>query len=85
MSFAVDITPIIQTNCAGGSCHDSGTAARGYDYSSYSGVKSSVDNNRMMGSINHQGGFIVMPPSYQIANCDIQKIQTWINEGAPNN
>ncbi|MGB0863944.1 MAG: c-type cytochrome domain-containing protein [Saprospiraceae bacterium] len=84
LSFATEVMPIIQTNCAGGGCHDV-TAAGGYDYTSYSGVKSSVDNSRMMGTINHQSGFSAMPPSYQISSCDNKTIETWISEGALNN
>jgi hypothetical protein len=84
ISFATEVTPIIQTNCAGGGCHDA-TAAGGYDYTSYSGVKSSVDNNRITGTINHQSGFSVMPPSYQISTCDVKTIELWISEGALDN
>jgi len=85
MSFATDIFPIVQTNCAGGGCHDAGTSAGGYNLTNYSGVKNSVDNVRMLGTIKHQSGFSVMPPSSQLTDCDIQRIETWITEGALDN
>ncbi len=84
VSFASEVMPIIQTNCAGGGCHDAGTAAGGYNYSDYAGVKLSV-GNRFIKSINHDASVPVMPPSYQIGACDITKLTTWINEGALDN
>ena len=84
VSFASQVMPIIQLSCAGGGCHDAGTAAGGYAYKDYNGVKVSV-GNRFIKSIKHDASVPVMPPSYQIGDCDLKIRKTWINEGALNN
>jgi hypothetical protein len=82
ISLATTMQSIINTNCLG--CHGSGSGGD-YNYSTYAG-KGSIDDGSFMGFILHQSPYVAMPlNSGQLSTCDIQNIQTWINEGAANN
>lgn len=84
VSFSTTVLPIINTNCLG--CHNSSSPGGGYDYSNYSGIKSSAANGSLLGSIKHQSPYVAMPLSAgKMSDCNIKQIETWINEGAANN
>lgn len=75
---------IMQIWCVG--CHNSANSGGGFDLSSYSGVVSSLANNKLLGSVKHLPGFSAMPQSGgQISSCDISAIEKWIANGYPNN
>lgn len=82
MSYANDIVPLLTRNgCLG--CH--GDLAT-LDLNGYTDFKVYVDNGAVQGSINHEAGFRPMPDNMpKISSCDIEKINSWINAGAPNN
>ena len=81
VSFSSEVTNILSSNgCTG--CHSAGSIV----LSSYSGVKSVVDNGKLLGSIKHETGFRAMPEGGgKMDDCHIETIETWINEGALNN
>lgn len=84
MSYANDIAPIIQANCF--ACHSTGSNLAGILLDSYSGLKQAVDNGRLLGAINHLSGFSPMPKdASKLSACNIQKIESWVNAGTPNN
>lgn len=86
MSFATDIQPILNTNCALSGCHKTGSATGGYILDTYAGVNATVSSGRLLGSINHETGYSPMPKnSSKLASCDINKITAWVNAGALNN
>ena len=81
VSFANDIMPIIQGNCAVSGCHIAGGSGNGI-MENYSQVKAKVDN----GSFQHRVlDLRDMPPSYALTDCQIQYLQAWIDAGAPDN
>jgi len=82
MSYATDIVPILENNgCI--ACH--GDLAS-LDINGYADLKIYVDNGRLMGSINQLSGFRAMPDNQpKINQCEIDKLQAWIDAGAPNN
>lgn len=84
VTYSGVIVPLIQNTCIG--CH-SGTAPQGgINLSTYAGVKAVVNNGKLMGSINHNAGFIAMPyGGNKMPQCNIDKIQAWVNAGAPQN
>jgi hypothetical protein len=85
-TFSGTVNPIIQQSCAIGGCHDHPTQAGGYDYSTYTGLKLAVQNQRLIGAIKHQAGFVAMPETGpMLSDCDIEKISEWVTIGAPNN
>lgn len=84
MSLQEDIAPILQANCY--TCHASDIATAGVDLESYTSLKTLSENGLLLGAINHQQGFAAMPPSGEMLDeCNIKKIETWINEGIQNN
>ena len=84
VTFNTTIKPIISTKCQG--CHSSSSAQGGIDFSTYTGVKSKVDDGRLWGAINHLSGFSPMPKNgNKLSSCEISKFRIWINSGAPNN
>jgi hypothetical protein len=86
MSYNTDIKPLINTNCAGSACHSATTQAGSISYATYASSLPSINNGKFMGSINHLSGFSAMPKSAnKLSNCNIAKIQKWVNAGAPNN
>jgi len=84
MSFAKDITPILQASCTG--CH-SGTKPQGaIDLTTYANVSPYALNGKLYGSVAHLAGYIAMPSaSVSISSCDISKIKSWIDSGSKNN
>lgn len=78
VSYNTDISPIMATNCIG--CHSS--SFTGYDLTNYTGVKQKVDNGSLRLRVletRDMPGYCVLPAD------DLQKIECWINNGAPNN
>ena len=85
MSFATDIVPLLQANCY--ACHSNANqSVSGISLEGHSNVKIQVDNGRLLGAITHASGFSPMPQGGpKLSDCNISKIRSWINNGAPNN
>ncbi len=88
VSFGTTIEPIITANCAIPGCHIGPANAGGLDLSTYQGVKSSADatgNGSLVGRITASSGSLMPQGGPRLPECDIQKIQQWVADGAPNN
>jgi len=84
MSYSNDITPILVTYCTG--CHGAQAPEAGLNLEIYDNVKFIADNGMLSGVINHSSGFTPMPfEMAKLDDCDIEKIDAWIADGAPNN
>jgi len=84
MSFSENIKPILNSNCV--SCHNINIANGGVNLQEFAQVKKLADNGKLVGVINHSPGFAFMPQgAAKLPECEILKIETWINEGAQNN
>lgn len=84
VSFVNSVKSIIDLKCV--VCHNTTNPAGGLDLSQFSAVKNIADNGKLLGTINHDDGFKVMPPDgTKIDACDILTIKTWIHEGSKNN
>jgi hypothetical protein len=86
MEYTADIVPILEAHCY--SCHGNGNTggSGGINLDGYNNIKAWIDNGYVLGNIRHDPGFIAMP--YQMAkldSCTINKVEDWINQGAPNN
>lgn len=77
------VAGIMKTNCEG--CHNGSSASGGVDLSSYTLVKNAVSNTNFTKCIKYTSGVSAMPPSYQLDNCDLTRIEKWIAAGTPNN
>lgn len=83
--YSTDIRPIMTGYCVG--CHDANSTPR-VDLSNYNSIKNYLTNNpgNFENYINGVTGFALMPYNgNKLSDCNIQKIQNWINAGAPNN
>lgn len=85
VTYSSTIRGIINTyNCL--SCHGPVNPYAGFSLDTYAGVKTKVDENRLIGAITHAPGFSPMPQNAaKMSKCDIDKIKKWIENGAPNN
>lgn len=82
--YSSEIVQIMASECY--SCHSNVDQQGNINLEGYDNVKKYVDDGSLLGSIEHTGGFSVMPPSgVKIPKCDIEKVRLWINEGALNN
>ncbi len=84
MSFATNIQPILNANCT--TCHNPSLLNGNVNLTTYEGVKTVADNGKLVGVINHSPGFPAMPQSGgKLSDCNIDKIEAWINQGTQNN
>ena len=84
MTFKKDVLPIITFNCY--SCHGNGNIQGGINLDGYARLKRQVDNNQLLNVIKHSPGYSQMPQGQpKLSQCDINKIEAWVNRGALNN
>jgi len=85
MKYSTDIAPIISANCF--ACHSNANASiSGFSLEGHSNLKAKVDDGRLVGAITHAAGFTPMPDGLpKLSDCNIAKIVSWVNAGAPNN
>jgi mono/diheme cytochrome c family protein len=84
VSFAGYVFPVLQNYCLG--CHGSVSPSGGIDLSTHQKVAAVAQSGQLYGAIAHQQGYSPMPQNGpQLSDCRIQKIQAWIQNGAPNN
>ena len=83
-SFSVDVLPVLEARC--NSCHSGSFPSAGIRLDAYVPVQAYVSDGSLIGSIRHSSGFSPMPKSAsKMSSCEIEKIQNWINDGAPDN
>ncbi len=82
VTYTASIAPIFAASC--NSCHSAGSPSGNITTDSYAAVKTNI--SRIKGAVNHQSGFSPMPQNgNKLSNCDLSKIDDWINQGMPNN
>ncbi len=84
ITFSTEILKILQNQCF--SCHDAANNFGGVTLENYESLKVYIDNGSLLGAIKHEDGFSAMPKNQApLVECDIEKMEAWINAGAPNN
>ncbi len=84
VSFSIIVQPIIASHCQG--CHSGSVPSGGIDLVDYDGVKVVADDGKLIGAISWDSGFENMPQGGdQLSDCNISKIRSWVEDGAPNN
>jgi hypothetical protein len=87
VTYTVTVSPILATACY--NCHGTATgnaSGGGIILDTYTKLKPYVTNGKLMGSINHAGGYSAMPKgATKLSSCEIKKIQAWITAGALEN
>ena len=84
ISYNDNIVQILQSNCL--SCHDALSQNGNVNLEGYDNVKLYIDNGRLIGAIRHEDGYSTMPQgTSKLSKCTIDRIQAWVDAGAPNN
>ncbi|MFP5470640.1 MAG: c-type cytochrome [Bacteroidia bacterium] len=82
-SFSTEVLVIFSNSCM--PCHSDSRREGGNSFESYNeAIK--VDSSLLLGVIRHESGFLPMPQGGgKLSDCDIKKIELWLENGSPNN
>ena len=84
ITYSGTVVPILENNCY--SCHNTVNQQGGIVVDNYDDLRVVIDNGRFRGSINHLDGYSPMPQGGEKLNeCNLTKINMWLDNGAPNN
>lgn len=87
VTFSGVVSPIIQANCL--DCHNTAnyqTLGSFQNFDQFSVLQNHARSGRLMGCLRHEPGYPAMPQRRaKLSDCDLARIQTWVNAGAPNN
>lgn len=89
VTFSNTVMPIISANCT--SCHSGTSANAGIRLEDYASVKAQASipagsSGSLLGAIMHSAGNTPMPKdASKLSDCNISKINKWIQDGMPNN
>lgn len=84
VSYQAEIVPIMQNNCL--VCHSTAAGLGNIRLQRYTDLISYIPGGVLMGSIRHDSGFKPMPQNgSRINDCDIEKLEAWIESGFPEN
>ena len=84
-TYAAVVAPILDARCQG--CHGAAFQTRGggTDLSTYQAL-TRLPANVLLGTIRHEAGFSAMPKGgAKLSDCDIARIQGWVDAGRLNN
>lgn len=85
ITYNNNVKIIFDTYCISSGCHNSMTMAGGYALDNYTGCKNAAQSGRLLGAIKWLPGYSPMPKGGgKLSDCDIMKIEKWINSGMPN-
>lgn len=83
ITYTNTIKAIFDTYCVG--CHNMSNPGGGYALDTYMGCVNCANSGRLMGAIKWLTGYSAMPKGgNKLSDCNIAKIQKWINSGKPN-
>lgn len=87
VTFSGNVKPILQASCL--SCHSNAKALQsggGIPLENYADVVKQANNGKLMGTIRHDQGYLPMPNGGgKLTDCEINQLQTWIDNGKLNN
>lgn len=84
VSYLTFVKPLLDRRCL--SCHNSNLPSGNVNIQTYDLLKPHIENGSFLGAIHHTPGFSPMPQgSAKLSDCDIEKIESWINNGFPQN
>lgn len=83
VSFSADVEPIIQSQCT--SCHSQPSPSGNTVIENYDDVKAIGTDGRLINSLKGENGFSLMPQTGSLPPDQITLIETWVNDGMPNN
>jgi hypothetical protein len=80
-SYSASVSLVINNNCT--SCHNSNNKSGNIDLSDYSSVTGCANSGKLMGSVLHTSGYKAMPPYSNLQQCEIDRLQRWIQKNLP--
>lgn len=87
VTFSGTIKPILQTNCF--ACHSNSNylnSGGGIKLENHADIKTMAESGKLMGAVKHESGFIPMPKDGgKLTDCEINKLQKWVDNGILNN
>jgi len=83
VTYSGAVTEILSSYCY--SCHNSSTATGAVILDTYADANTYALNGQLMGCVKGETGYPMMPPSASLNDCDIARLQKWVNDGAPDN
>ena len=87
VKYSTTIKSILNASC--NRCHGGdGSLGGGYILDTHAGIKDELDNtgDELLNAIKHTGSVTPMPKDGgKLSDCEIAKIEAWINQGYPNN
>ncbi len=83
VTFAADISPIIQNSCQG--CHSGNSPQGALSLTNYSQVAAIAANGSLYGCVSGDDTYTAMPYNASaLPDCQIEMIRLWIENGYPN-
>ena len=84
VTYSAVIQPLLAANCY--VCHSSAAMLGGIVLEGYDQLLVRVNSGELLGALKHESGYSPMPQNQpKLADCQIEKIEVWIQEGALNN
>ena len=84
VTYSGTVLPLLQERCF--TCHSAAANMGSITLEGFNNLKTLIDNGRFLGAIRHEPGFTPMPQNAgMLPDCQIMKIEAWINSGAENN
>jgi len=82
-TFSTTISPMISTNCQG--CHSGNLPSGGLMLTNFAEIRDAALSGALMAGLTGTQGVPMMPlNTYGLSVCQIQQVQQWIDNGAPN-
>lgn len=84
VTYSAYVWPVINDNCT--SCHSGSAPSGNISLTDYDEVVAAANNGSLLGTIRPDAGWSPMPKGGpQLPDCDIQRIEIWVDDGTPNN
>jgi cytochrome c5 len=84
VSFQDNVLVVFNNSCNG--CHNASANFGGITLDNHADVKTVVDAGRLLGAVRHDSGFSAMPQGgAQLSDCNIEKLEAWVSDGALDN
>ena len=84
VTYQNSIEPILRKNCY--ECHAINVATAGIIVEGYDNLILRINSGRFPGAVNHRPPYTPMPKDRgKLPDCDLAKINIWLNDGAPDN
>lgn len=84
VTYSAFVKPLLEKRCV--SCHGSMLSSGNINLEDHGKLKVQIENDKFLGAIRHAPGFTPMPQGEsKLSDCDLEKIENWINNGYPEN